>query len=577
MLDERTGRPLRRLHELLAAAAGASLDQEPAAGAEQALWALWSASRLGLPLVPAPPPRGGQEGRAADRDLDAVVALFEAVARFEERRPRAGVRALLDELQAQEIPSQSRREGVLAGQGAVRLLTAHRSKGLEWDLVVVASRAGRRLARPAPPRLPARRRPARPPTVLDRRLPPTSLLVDERRLFYVAVTRARRRLVVTAVRSPLDDGDRPSRFLAELGVPVPERIERPTRLLSLVLAGRTAAPRRWSTPASPSRCARLPPPSLARLAAHGPDGLPLVPAAHPDHWWGIRARARRAAGAPRRRAGGRCRPPPSRAYDAVPVASGSSSARPRRRRRPPPPPGFGLVVHALANMVATGAVPRRAARARRAARPGVGLARLRRPLAARPRATQAGHARSSASSPGTTPRHAAERGSRPSSAFQVPYEDAADPRLVRPGRDSTTEGRAVVVDFKTSKQRAEQVTSVAEPRPARRLPGRRARGRPARASSATTWPWAAPSWSSCGWPRAPRRQRPIPRCSRPGAAGRRGRVLAAQGDWADELVRRTARRHPCRGLPRSGQPALRAPASFARVCPAQDAGAPVVP
>ena len=28
--------------------------------------------------------------------------------------------------------------------------------------------------------------------------------------------------------------------------------------------------------------------SLARLAALGPDGLPLVPAAHPEHWWGMR-------------------------------------------------------------------------------------------------------------------------------------------------------------------------------------------------------------------------------------------------------------------------------------------------
>src|SRR5581483_3719980 len=58
--------------------------------------------------------------------------------RFEERRPYAGVAAVLGELEAQVIPSESRREGTLSGAGAVRLLTAHRSKGLEWDLVVVA-------------------------------------------------------------------------------------------------------------------------------------------------------------------------------------------------------------------------------------------------------------------------------------------------------------------------------------------------------------------------------------------------------------------------------------------------------
>ena len=41
---------------------------------------------------------------------------------------------------------------------------------------------------------------------------------EERRLFYVACTRAREQLVVTAVASPDDDGEQPSRLLDELGV-----------------------------------------------------------------------------------------------------------------------------------------------------------------------------------------------------------------------------------------------------------------------------------------------------------------------------------------------------------------------
>ena len=115
---------------------------------------------------------------------------------------------------------------------AVRLLTAHRAKGLEWRLVVVAH-----VQQDGWPDL--RRR----STLLgadrigtDGLVPPTSareLLVEERRLFYVACTRARERLVVTAVASPEDDGDQPSRFLDELGVTV-EKIEgRPLRPLSL--------------------------------------------------------------------------------------------------------------------------------------------------------------------------------------------------------------------------------------------------------------------------------------------------------------------------------------------------------
>ena len=92
---------------------------------------------------------------------------------------------------------------------AVRVLTAHRCKGLEWDLVVVVDvqegvwpdlrRRGSLLEAEqlgsdgqAPPPAPA------------------ELLAEERRLFYVAVTRARRRLVVTAVDSPEDDGSRPA-------------------------------------------------------------------------------------------------------------------------------------------------------------------------------------------------------------------------------------------------------------------------------------------------------------------------------------------------------------------------------
>ena len=66
-----------------------------------------------------------------------------------------------------------------------------------------------------------RRRPCCRPTGSARghRFPPVTaraLLAEERRLFYVACTRARERLVVTAVQSPDDDGEQPSRFLDEL-------------------------------------------------------------------------------------------------------------------------------------------------------------------------------------------------------------------------------------------------------------------------------------------------------------------------------------------------------------------------
>ena len=165
--------------------------------------------------------------RRAHRDLDSVVALFDVAAREAEKRDvaavsgAAGVRDFLSRLVAQQIPADTLAEQGVRG-AAVRLLTAHRSKGLEWDLVVVAhvQQDGWPDLRRRSTMLQADRIGA------DRQgraelVPPLTareLLQEERRLFYVACTRARSRLVVTAVASAEDDGEQPSRFLAELGV-----------------------------------------------------------------------------------------------------------------------------------------------------------------------------------------------------------------------------------------------------------------------------------------------------------------------------------------------------------------------
>ena len=65
------------------------------------------------------------------------MALFDAAARAEEQRDHVGVRNFLATLVAQQIPADTLAERGVRG-AAVRLLTAHRSKGLEWRLVVVA-------------------------------------------------------------------------------------------------------------------------------------------------------------------------------------------------------------------------------------------------------------------------------------------------------------------------------------------------------------------------------------------------------------------------------------------------------
>jgi superfamily I DNA/RNA helicase/RecB family exonuclease len=267
------------LAELLARARA-----ELAAGGppESALWEVWSGSPWPRRLRRAID-TGGPAARAAHRDLDAVCALFDLAARAEERQQRRGLRALLAEIDAQQIPAETLAERPVRG-AAVRLLTAHRAKGLEWRLVVVAGVQERlwpdlrhRGSLLAADRL--------GPTGL--RHPPTSieLLAEERRLFYVALTRARERLVVTAVASPQDEGEQPSRFLDDLGVEIGPPEGRPERPLSLrgLLGELRALIEQTDDPALRSAIARR----IARLATATGSAGPLLPAADPDRWWGV--------------------------------------------------------------------------------------------------------------------------------------------------------------------------------------------------------------------------------------------------------------------------------------------------
>ncbi|WP_258038703.1 ATP-dependent helicase, partial [Streptomyces sp. SM12] len=196
---------------------------------EDALWELWQGTTWPQRLERSAR-RGGAAGRNADRDLDAVCALFDVAARAEERTGGRGALNLLAELEAHDIAGDTRAvRGVRPD--AVRLMTAHRAKGLEWPLVVVAG-----VQEGLWPDL--RRRGSLleadriGPDGLADPLTPAALLAEERRLFYVAATRARDRLIVTAVRAG-DDGDQPSRFLTELGVEPEDVSSRPRRPLSV--------------------------------------------------------------------------------------------------------------------------------------------------------------------------------------------------------------------------------------------------------------------------------------------------------------------------------------------------------
>ncbi len=303
--------PLRRLAAAVAAGLTAARVVEtetgrtwaPGVTAEAVLWEVWEAldvadrwRRLAL--------RGGRRGVRADRDLDAVVALFDAAGRFVDRLPASGPDAFLEHLLSQDVPGDTL-AAQAQGAAAVELLTPAAAAGREWRFVAVAG-----VQEGVWPDLRLRgsllgsEQLVAVATGRDRsfRAAQTAVRYDETRLFLVAVSRARERLLVTAVRS---EDDQPSVYL-DLVDPLlaaqpvvdasghapdpaaapPERREftEPSRGLSLpalVAELRRRVAQRADGPenAKDSDGGEAAAAALVRLAAVG------VPGADPEQWW----------------------------------------------------------------------------------------------------------------------------------------------------------------------------------------------------------------------------------------------------------------------------------------------------
>ncbi|MFC0031289.1 ATP-dependent helicase [Micromonospora chaiyaphumensis] len=243
-VERRWAAPAQAVAHLLDTARQAAAT--PGATAEDVLWAVWResglAERWAGAITRGRAATGEHEtaqrwrAEAADRDLDAVMVLFDAAARFTDRLPGARTEVFLDHVLGQELPADTLAASADRGE-AVRLLTAHAAKGLEWDLIAIAG-----VQEGVWPDLRLRGSLLGSERLVDvlagradgaglraSLVGQTSALLDEeRRLFHVAVSRARRRLLVTAVASAAVGGDdheeQPSRFLHELAATDPPAI-----------------------------------------------------------------------------------------------------------------------------------------------------------------------------------------------------------------------------------------------------------------------------------------------------------------------------------------------------------------
>lgn len=209
---------LTRLRGVLAAGR-AVMDQQ--GSVEEILWAVWQATGLSDRLL-ATALRGGATGSQADRDLDAVMALFDSAGDFVERHPgTASVTSFVDHVREQELPTgvRDRRSAV---PEAVSLLTAHGSVGQEFHTVIVAG-----VQENSWPTLSETGSLFEQEDLLDyvdRGIHPdtpvshtASRLQEERRLLHVATTRATGKLLVTAVDNmEANEPVEPSRFIDEL-------------------------------------------------------------------------------------------------------------------------------------------------------------------------------------------------------------------------------------------------------------------------------------------------------------------------------------------------------------------------
>lgn len=244
------------------------------APADEAFWVVWDRSQLCRDLQERA--RRGLDD-PAHRDLDALVAFSHALGRFVERRRGTGTfTQYLDAIDRADFGSDPWLPPERSG-GGVNVVSFHGAKGKEWSVVAVAGVVegsipkGRRATGLFDPYFLDETDPVR----RSRRNE-----MEDRRVFYVSVTRAKSRCIVTTSPGPSRRGE-PSRFIEELAGEMPE-MEGGVDLPPLTFAEAAARHRKMlaDTSAAPAeRLAALA--AIAEICRLDPSCI----SAQPSEWW----------------------------------------------------------------------------------------------------------------------------------------------------------------------------------------------------------------------------------------------------------------------------------------------------
>ena len=293
---------LRTAGQLLGSAA--RLIGEGANPAE-VMWHLWSGSLPDTSGLSWPQRlrRAALSGhRASGHDLDAVIAVFDTAARLTERfRGVVGVPAFVAAVREQRVAAEAIAERGSVDPEAVTLITAFHAKARSWHTVVVLdlqegvwpARLGRQGVLDLDERL--------EPDVT--RNPATKIaqaIEADRRLCYVALTRAQHRTIIATVASSHESGDQPSRFLTDIvGPDFSQSTEISQHVHITRLAGRPPRPLTLEGVVADLRTIVIDPHTaagdrdaaaeqLAALAcATDDEGRPVAPSADPRSWWHV--------------------------------------------------------------------------------------------------------------------------------------------------------------------------------------------------------------------------------------------------------------------------------------------------